>query len=111
MRPIPSPGAASPTDAASCSVPARCPQDRTSWHARPATLAFDERGQLFGRDFVEPADVHGLDLPGAEQLVHQGASDAEPVSGLDDGQQELLIALDRQAVSYTHLTLPTIYSV
>jgi len=40
--------------------------------------------------------VHGLDLPGAEQLVHQRASDAEPVSGLDDGQQEPLIALDRQ---------------
>jgi hypothetical protein len=90
------PSAASPTDAVTCSVPARCPQDRTSWHVRPATLAFDERLERPGRDHVEAADVHGLDLPGAEQLVHQGASDAEPVSGLDDGQQELLIALDRQ---------------
>src|SRR5450830_1619848 len=96
MRPIPSPGAASPTDAASSSVPARCPQDRNSRPARPATLALDERGQRFGRDLVEPADVHGLDLAGAEELVHQGASDAEAVSGLDDGQQELLIALDGQ---------------
>src|SRR5450756_3034289 len=98
MRPIPSPRASSPTAAASCSVPARCPQDRNSRPVRPSPLAFDERGQRFGRDLVEPADVHGLDLPGAEQLIHQRASDAEAVSGLDDGQQEL---------SLIHISEPT----
>ena len=77
--------------------PARAgPRSTTRSGSRVGSATLHELRQRPGRDLVEPADVHRLDLPRAEQLVHERATDPEAVGGLDDGEQELLVALDGQ---------------
>lgn len=56
----------------------------------------DEPRERRDGHLVQPTDVNRLDLPGPNQLVHEGSTDAEAVGGLDNGQQEPLVALNGQ---------------
>jgi hypothetical protein len=51
----------------------------------------DEVVERGGWHAAQPADVDGADLAGVEQFVEQAASDAEPLSGLVDAQQQPLV--------------------
>ena len=58
------------------------PKRRESSDRRALTL--NEGSERIGRHLVKTPDVHGLDLAGAEQLVHERAADAESLGSLDD---------------------------
>lgn len=53
-----------------------------------ATLSGDERMQLGDRDPDRPADVHDVDLSGADEFVHRRTADRQHARRFDDRQQQ-----------------------